>query len=159
MAYDETRDPFDGIVALLRSEIGGNVVEMGVISVIDQDRQMTPQVWARDVVDGHAMSPQTKRELGSAFDSHRIVRPAAYSLRNGMSDVYTMSWVLEGSTEAVNWTELDRRENTNELKGTFERQRKAPACRYIGVRMIGTNALNSHFFLCSGFEVSGVLTE
>jgi hypothetical protein len=69
------------------------------------------------------------------------------------------SWVLEGSTDGENWTELDRQEDSRALYsanaiGTWQIE-ATEFFRRIRVRSIGVNQQGTFNFFISGLELFG----
>ena len=99
------------------------------------------------------------------FGSKIKIKPSSYTLRTGhfMPCVveHLKSWVLEGSLDAKNWSELDRQKNTQDLNGDFKYKtyhcKPVNAFRYIRLRQTSKNHHNSHFLFLNNIELFGTL--
>jgi hypothetical protein len=78
-------------------------------------------------------------------------------------DHHLKSWCLEVSTDDKSWTELHRCDCNNDLNGlnqigTYSVDREL-TCRFVRLRQTGKNHGNGDYFLLSGFEIFGILSE
>jgi hypothetical protein len=74
-----------------------------------------------------------------------------------------MNWVAEGSTDGIDWVELDRRENyclfeNSNIIRTFSVS-SSPEIRMIRIRNIGKSRAGNDILEFSGLEIFGTLIE
>jgi hypothetical protein len=114
--------PLEGIIANLSSRFGGNVSDLGIVSVTSQS------TYSSDFLPKNAVDLTADSKFGSQSWSNqwlcydfkdRRVEVRHYSIRSqfncraGYS--YLKSWVIEGSEDCENWTGLDSQNNNWEL--------------------------------------------
>jgi hypothetical protein len=93
------------------------------------------------------------------------VRVLSYTLRTHVYDAgacHLKSWVLEGSLDSKDWTNLDTQNNNGDLNGKsrlahFKISESSPECRYIRVRSTGLNHQGIHYLVVGCFELFGDL--
>lgn len=97
-----------------------------------------------------------------------LVIPSAYTLRTGSFGTtggHLKSWVLEGSIDNSNWTEIDQQNNCSYLKGsllfhTFQIDNKNnDKFKYLRVRSTGKNWSGNVSLLFEAIEIFGKLIE
>jgi hypothetical protein len=96
----------------------------------------------------------------------KAVRPLSYEIRSAdlpPGSVHPRSWVIEGSAEGRNWVEIDRRDDTDELNGSYRIERFTVNCadafHVIRFRQVNVNHFGNHTFAFAGFEVFGLTTD
>ena len=164
--YSFNGDPFDGIFANL-SKLHGNLTENGIVQLSSSGNISMPP---NDIIDhnfnGYWYSTnQNNSWIMFDFGSKIKIKPSSYTLRTGhfMPCVveHLKSWVLEGSLDAKNWSELDRQKNTQDLNGDFKYKtyhcKPVNAFRYIRLRQTSKNHHNSHFLFLNNIELFGTL--
>jgi hypothetical protein len=94
-----------------------------------------------------------------------IVTPTMYSLQTRPfgGGCHIQSWSLEGSTDGLNWVELDRQAEIADLNGlgrikSFQVNSPVP-CRFIRLRQTGPNTTGNHHLCLSRLELFGELCE
>ena len=111
----ELRPELNGVIAHLTREYGGNVNNTGVAAVImssfDQDSNVVADL-------GTHQSARLRGENSWICYNfkERCVIPTSYSVMSGAYD-HLKSWVVEVSNDGRSWTEIDRRDNDNDLNG------------------------------------------
>jgi hypothetical protein len=105
----------DGIIANLTKKYGGNVHEKGAVSITSKSVADSDRV-ARNVAD-FLSTPHFGSRTGVGqwicWDFRdRRVRLTHYTMRCWL----LKSWVLEGSIDGENWTEVDRQTNNQDFK-------------------------------------------
>jgi hypothetical protein len=154
-------DLFDVILNFLSQRFGGHVHDIGVVifSQSSYDFGHEAKYLASPGTDKVFISKSGKAQWFCLDFRDRKVRPTHYSLRSHSGDAYLKSWIIEGSEDEKEWTELDRQMNTTSLKGKYREMAFEIAnpvmFRYIRLASAGDNH-NSNSLLCaSGFELFG----
>jgi hypothetical protein len=107
----------DGIIAHLTKEHGGNVDEKGIVSVTAKSLFADPQYSLKAVTNLRSESPVfwSTDAPGQwvCWDFHNLsICPTHYTIRSHL----VTSWVIEGSLDGENWTEIDRQRNIEDFK-------------------------------------------
>jgi hypothetical protein len=161
--------PLDGIIAFITKKCNGNVHEKGVVEVIGKAYNAIPNNAAKKVADLTSNSnfySVDEPDQSVCYDFRKLrIKPTHYTIRSacdGYVDYSNLkSWVIEVSDDGREWTEIDRRENNNELNAknvikTFQVQ-KSVECRFFRLRQIDKNHRGYHHIVISSFEVFGTL--
>ena len=158
-------DSFDGIVAYLTRQCGGNIAERGIVEVMANSR--LPGLRPCPVLDFNSVGDfQASRGILSppciVFDfRNRLVVPTAYTLRTSSSPqaVHLQSWVFEGSNDGQKWTELDTHDKDDVLVrsrvSTFRIACQSPAFRLFQIRETD----RKDTFSLNAFEIFGTLAK
>jgi hypothetical protein len=165
-----TGSPLKGIIHHLTMEFGGNVHDRGVVAITaDRPARNSADCAAKNIADLEADSGFYCAQAENVwvcydFKAMKVVL-TDYSIRSYYAGVcYNLqSWVVEVSNNGGDWTEVDRRENRDDLYRTNVVRSftlaKPSTGRYIRLRQIGRNT-NRHFYtVISGFELFGSLTR
>jgi hypothetical protein len=100
------------------------------------------------------------------LDFHDMrVRVLSYTLQTHVYKAgccHLKSWVLEGSLDCKDWTNLDTQNNNTDLNGTsrlahFKISGSSPESRYIRVRSTGLNHQACYYLVVGCFELFGDL--
>ncbi|OHS95125.1 hypothetical protein TRFO_38643 [Tritrichomonas foetus] len=162
-------NPLKGIISFLNDQFGGNVANKQIIDVtadspINDDEQFSPtNVVDLDTDTRFYSKDYPNQSITFDFKDMRII-PTFYSIRTqgcGINCCHMKSWVVEQSDDGIEWTEVDRQENSNELNGSFKVgtfEIKDPMkSQFIRIRQTGMNWYNDNrMFLC-GVEFFGDL--
>jgi hypothetical protein len=103
-------DSMDGIIAYLTRKHRGNVDERGVVTITSKS-VASEASWKRvrnvaDLASHDRFISLAEPNQWVCWDFHELrVRPTLYKL----ADSPLKNWVLEGSLDAENWVEIDRR--------------------------------------------------
>jgi hypothetical protein len=98
------------------------------------------------------------------LDFHNLrIRPTCYAIRSATVAGYLKSWVIEGSLDGQEWTEIDRRRDNKDLIGehavaAFEVSQSVE-CRFIRLRQTGKNHYGTDYLSFCAFEVFGTVLE
>jgi hypothetical protein len=161
--------PLKGIIASLTQSGGRPVYDQGIIDITSSSVYSEPYVakCAADLENcdtGYASANKPNQWLRYDF-KERQLRLTAYTIRSwfpAWTTVALISWVIEGSTDGVKWTEVDRQVNSPALRGnrvvSFEVS-GSEVYRFIQVRQIGKNGHGSDCLVVSAFELFGVLSH
>jgi uncharacterized coiled-coil protein SlyX len=147
---------FDGIISYLTRKHG--IVLITSKSVDEGDVQNLGDLASRS---GFRSNDEAGQWVCWEFRDS-LIRPTHYTIRSA-EDNYPKSWVLEGSMNGEDWTELDRRKNDSHLKEdlavhTFEV--KSPfECRFIRLTQTGKNHSDSHRLAFCSLEIFGGLEQ
>jgi hypothetical protein len=161
--------PLRGIIFTLSQRCGGNVSDHNLVNVSASSNSSGYKV--QDVADLESDVKFATRDVPNSwicydFKDFRI-RPTGYSIRSqydtGSGNCHLRSWVIESSDDGILWTEIDKRQNNNDLNGQnltkcfhIERSQK---CRCIRLRQTGKSHSNNDLIFISSFEIFGVLYE
>jgi len=160
------RSPFQGIIAHLTSQFGGNVHEKGVVDIkSDRPYSSSPDHAPKNIADLEIHSNfdcADAENMWVCYDfKNRRVRLTYYLLRS-YDCRFLRSWVIEVSDDGSHWTEVDRRENNTDLNGKYRVAIfpvcKLSVCRYVRLRQIGKNHdKNDYDTRIEAFELFGAL--
>ena len=157
---------FDGIIAHLTRKCDDNVHDKGIVNVT-----------ASSAIGGNppknAVDPDQSRKFWSEnepnswicydFKERRVI-PTSYSIRSSFW-VSPKSWVIEVSNDGASWTEVDRRDNNNDLSDGRETanfkisQIPSEGVRFFRLRQTGENHQGHDVLELSSLEVFGTLFE
>ena len=160
---------FDGIIAFLTREYGGNIVDQEIVKITARDGSgMKYIVDFNDVESNYCSKNIPEPWFCIDFLKRRVV-PSNYTFRSyafgGKNYFHPKSWVVEISMDGKEWTVIDRRTDNQDLNGaskskTFPVSReKTDECQYIRVRSEGPNHSGKYHLVCAGFEVFGTLYD
>jgi hypothetical protein len=161
--------PLNGIIHHLTLECGGNVADRGIVSITaDRPCSDSSGLAARNVADLEANSYfycADAENMWVCYDFKNMkVVLTDYSIRSRYhyAALNLKSWVMEVSNTGADWTDVDRRENRDELCGanvvrSFSVSKPSTG-RYVRLRQIGPNSSGSFDTVVSGFELFGALT-
>ena len=163
----------NGVIAHLTREFGGNVHDKGIVdvtasSVID-DGYNDDDYHPKNAVDLGTLSESfwSENEENSwiCYDfKERRVTPTSYSVRSS-DGIFLKSWVIEVSNDRDSWTEIDHREDNNDLKGQYALCNfKIPhvpgdSFRFFRLRQTGNNHTGNNSLSLSSLEIFGTLFE
>ena len=165
--FQYSGDGFDGIFANLMKRCG-NLFDHGIISVSSSGNiSMPPNQLVDNTFNGYWYSTNIPNSWVMIDFGRFRLKPSAYTLRTGHFDPSSVehlkSWVLEGSYDAQNWSELDRQKNSQDLNGDFKSKtwpcKEYVAFRYIRLRQISKNHHNSNFLFLNNIELFGTLSQ
>jgi hypothetical protein len=155
----------DGIISYLTTKYGGNVHEKGVVSitsksVVNDDAGQGPMNTADLTAHSHFFSAfQPGQWICWDFGDLRI-SPTHYTIKG----VDLKTWVLEGSLDGANWTEIDRQTDNwdfygiNARTGSFSVSRSLK-CRFIRLTQIAKNGSARDDLFLYAVEFFGQLSE
>ena len=101
------------------------------------------------------------------FINFRVI-PTSYSVRSissGPGSAHPKSWVIEVSNDRYTWTEIDRRENSQELNGKYKTRNFAispvlsECFRFIRLRQTGPNHKGTNELTIVSLELFGTLSK
>jgi hypothetical protein len=156
-----------GICARVGERSGGNPAELGVMTIRGNSYDAARDRLLSGLVDytwSKCWTSKNEPESWVEFDfSPMTVLVARYSIKTyplAMGFSHLQSWVLLCSGDGGHsWSELDRRENTNDLNGKskigfFALSRPVPA-RAIRIKQIGVNHAKDHYLILTNVEFYG----
>jgi hypothetical protein len=157
--------PFDGIISFLTRQHGGNIDDLGIVSVTSSN--VNGGCRAKHVVDLNTSSIfQTNGESNGwiCMDlKEKQVSVHHYSLhsRNDHDSHHPMNWTLEGSVDGTEWLEIDRQNNCGDLVGLNRSQTFSGSgnvfFRLIRLRQTGKDSSGRDYLTVSAIELFGVL--
>jgi hypothetical protein len=157
--------PFDGIIAYLTREYGGNVCDVGTVLVTASSVRQGNSL--RNVVDFDSVSRVATEDVQNSWIQYdfrdRQVGVNHYSLRSRSDNDchHLMNWVIEGSIDGHRWTVLDRHTDCSDLVGmgliASYPVSGSTFFRMIRLRQFGKTDSDSNILMLSAFELFGVL--
>jgi hypothetical protein len=109
----------EGIISYLTEKHGGNVHEKGVVTITSKSVDEEPEADPKLAADLNSMSRFSSKGYPGqwiCWDFHEMcVQPTHYTLYA----CSLKSWVVEGSNDGTNWTEIDRRTNNQVFRATY----------------------------------------
>ena len=168
--YNES-EKLDGVIAQLTRECGGNVHNKGIVNVT------ASSVANESNHPKNATEFETKQDFYSQnepnswicydFKERRVI-PTSYSARSsygGPGGDNLKSWVIEVSNDRALWTEIDCRNNNNDLNGYYVTARfkiswiPRESFRFFRLRQTGKNHRGNDRLELSSLEIFGTLFE
>jgi hypothetical protein len=155
---------FDGIIAHLTCKYGGNVHDIGIItiaakSVLGHDPRNAVRNVADITSDSQFLSG-SEPDQWICWDFHESrVRPTHYTIRSGG----LRSWVVESSLDGEAWIEIDRQENNVDFKSNVQTVSFAvlssAESRFIRLTQLSTNHSGDNQLSIGAFELFGTFLE
>jgi hypothetical protein len=162
--YNES-EPLNGVIAALTHKNNGNPHTKGLLIVTASSTQAN-QPW--QVLDpgwnSHWVSDDEPEQwirfdfkMGRMLVTHYTLKSYNYVAGGN----HLRSWVLQGSTNDIDWLELDRRQSMNDLNDRYRvktYQCKNPGCyRYLKLTQTGKSHCDSDMLALTGIEFFGTL--
>jgi hypothetical protein len=168
----------DGIISHLTKACGGNVHDHGVVEVTSSpQRSDDADCAAKNIADLENQSvcssarckrmdniPHTRNNWLCYDFKERRIMPTHYAIRShelSSGSNHLKSWAVDASEDGVDWQEIDRRDNNNDLNGksivctfTIAASRQ---CRFIRLVNIGRNQHGDDSIAISAWEIFGGL--
>ena len=166
--YDESKK-LDGVIAHLARECRGNVHDKGIVNVTASS-VCAISSQPKNAVDLRTDSRFWSRNEANAwicydFRERRVI-PTSYSVRSwhdGPGSCHLKSWVIEVSNDGHSWTEIDRRDDNNDLNSSwvtvnFKISRvPSESFRFFRLRQAGKNHQGDYCLDLSALEIFGTL--
>ena len=168
--YDDS-NPLEGIIAYLTRECGGNVHEKGIVNVTASS-VFGPydQKNAVDLDTDVFYESKNEKDTWICYDfKEQRVIPTSYTVRtNGVAfgGSHLKSWVIEVSNDKHSWTEIDRRDNNNDLNGSHATRNfkishvRRKRFRFFRLRQTGENHYHpgpNYYVTITALEIFGTL--
>jgi hypothetical protein len=161
-----TNDPFDGIAAYLRKESGQNPVSIGAIDI----DCLSGNPYAEKLFDPNWKCYWSTKDAPGQWIMFRFPKYMVYLTDYTLKSPYSKSgwnhlksWIVEGSNDGENWSEIDRHEENNDLNGKGKvmtwRVQNPMRARMIRLRQIGKNHKGTDDIQLAGIEFFGQLLE
>jgi hypothetical protein len=161
-------EPLDGIIAHLTRLSNGNVHKLGIVTVTASSNGSE----GGKIVDLEGNSylgtaDQPNSWIQYTFKTVRV-RPTHYSIRSyfngGVGFSNPKNWIIEGSTDGIEWVEIDHRENSTELNArnvtaSFKIAGELEGWTMLRMRMIGRDHAGHNILRVSGIEYFGYITR
>jgi hypothetical protein len=98
------------------------------------------------------------------YDFHtRMIIPSYYAVCSGGGQSHPKSWIVETSEDGEHWSEIDRKQNNDELNRPRSTKvfavSKAQHARYIRLANIGPNHCGDDQLVIAAWEIFGDLLE
>jgi hypothetical protein len=144
----------DGIISYLTKKHGGNVHELGLITITSQSVSSGNLANIADLASDSSFRSEDGQGQWICWDFHEMrVRPSHYTaMATGLG-----SWVVEISVDGENWIEIDRRIGEY-FEDSFAVAETAK-CRFIRLIQTGKNYFDRECVLLSAVEFFGTLSE
>jgi hypothetical protein len=163
-------DPLSGIVAFLTRKHGGNVHDLGIVTVTvsSHPSNTTDQTIRKRILDltttDHAWTRWDAPNQWFCCDFKTSwIRPTDYAIRAEPNPSNLQHWVIEGSVNGIEWIELDQRRDNTDLKTALTTKvfsiTNSHPVRQIRIRQTGPNHNSNHCLALTAFEVFGDLDE
>ena len=172
--YDESKK-LDGVITHLTRECGGNVHDDRIVNVtassVYESIDDYHQKHAVDLVTDEWSCSNNEKNSWTCYDfKDRRVIPRSYSVRSYMYSTrwaHPKSWVIEVSNDGTDgsWTEIDRRENNNDLNGSYVTVNfkiasvPAEGYHFFRLRQTGENHRGNDCLVVNSLEIFGMLFE
>jgi hypothetical protein len=164
------RAPFEGVIAFLTKQCGGNFLDRGVIGVKSSSSSANSSVkYIVELENGNAYYSEDCPDQWICYDllNMRLLL-SGYSIRTnfyGVNSDHPRSWVIEvtDNVEALDWIQVDHRTNNSDLNtGTADKSYailtpQPKPFRYIRLRLTGPTHANSNRMYLQAFELFGDL--
>jgi hypothetical protein len=160
--------PLQGIIAYLTWKHGANVHTSGIVTITSSS------IWGNsyesrvknvaDLTNDAAFYSLNGPGQWMCWDFGELrIRPTHYSLRGDVGLYSPKSWIVHSSIDGLNWMEISRQADTNDLDG-FYRLATYPVsgsdtCRFVRLTQTGKNQRGSDFLALTAFEIFGELIE
>jgi hypothetical protein len=153
----------DGIIAYLTRKHGGNVQDNGIVTITSKSVSTDdPKSALRNVADltfDTCFCSRNEPGQWVCWYFHDVrVRPTHYTIKS-----YSLkSWVIEGSLDCMNWTEIARKNNYDLEKLPFVASfavSKQVESRFIRLTQTGLNNRGTFILRIDAFECFGTLLE
>jgi hypothetical protein len=162
----DSESPTKGIIAHLTDQCGGNVHLKGVVQIsASSTHGINRADHLADLEFESVFASEDRPNQWFCYDfNSRPITPSYYAVRTYMYKRYNpRSWVIESSVDGSSWTEIDRHENSRELRAvttirTF-RLGDTSTCRMIRFRQTSPNHEDNHYLCLTSFEVFGRMEE
>jgi hypothetical protein len=159
----------EGIISYLTRKHDVNVHDKGIITITSKSVYSGGDSFDEDFYGLHNIADPTSEasfestnEPGQwvCWDFHEmLVHPTHYTIRSG----WLKSWVVESSLDGDAWTEIDRKTDNRDLKGSPWRASfavcRSAECRFIRLTQTGKNHKGHDNLGMYTFEVFGTLFE
>jgi hypothetical protein len=151
--------PFDGIIASLTRECGGNVHTQKVVSITASSNYSNQCYQVADYSWSSYWFSYSEANSWIQFDfKDRRISVTNYSIKSdGNGGSHLQQWSIEGSNDFLSWILLDER-NTHELNGNYVV--KSYECEsdqssffpFIRLTQTGTNSSNNNYLMRGNVE-------
>jgi hypothetical protein len=157
---------FEGLISCLTKAAGGNPHDKELISATGASHYGSSN--ARNVAEFGTETYFGSNNIENQWMCYDFkdlrVSVTHYLIRTPDRDqgwCHLRSWVIEGSQDGSNWTELDRRENDPRLNGPKStcncEIRNVIETRFVRIRSIGPTWRADHYLWLTAFELFGAL--
>jgi uncharacterized coiled-coil protein SlyX len=147
---------FEGIISYLTRKHGGNVHEMGIVTITAKSAEDdSPRCAVQNLVSNYEPGQWVCWDFGKMR-----VRPTHYTIKS----YYLKSWVVESSLNGKTWTTIDRKTDTEDFKtsrwktASFTVSNSAE-CRFIRLTQAGKSHYRDDQLVIRAFEVFGTFLE
>jgi hypothetical protein len=159
-------EPLNGIISYLTRKHGGNIHDKGIVTISAKSVFEDPDSVVRhlaDLTNGSIFNSDDEPGQWICWDFHEMrVRPVYYTLRSG-EGFPPRSWLLESSLDGLNWTEIDRQVDNDDLNDDFLTHSytvsNSDKCRFIRFTQTDQNHYHDDYLRLCAFEVFGTLLE
>jgi hypothetical protein len=153
----------EGIISYLTQEHSGNVHEKGIVTITSKSVGCDDPAYAltnvANLTSGCHFISRTDPGQWVCWDFREMrVRPTHYSIYKWR----LKSWVVEGSLDGKNWTEMDRKTDNQDFKDTWNTVSFALSpveCRFIRLTQTDKNHGGNDYLYLFAVEFFGTLSE
>jgi hypothetical protein len=159
--------PLLGILTFLSQQNGGGLHQKGIVKVSASSHfsNRVPENILNFSQDSYFYSEDAADQwIGYEFTSC-LVTPDRYTLQTRQygGGYHLQSWVIEGSRNGEDWTEMDRRPTVKEMdEQNFVKSfpiERPMQCAFLRLRQTGPNSNGRHQLTLSRFEIFGELRQ
>jgi hypothetical protein len=152
----------EGIISYLTNKHGGNVHEEEIVTITSNSADGTPDdlknITALNSGSRFLSKNQPRQEVRWDFGEMRVLL-AHYAIWSW----YLRSWVVEGSVDGDNWTEIDRQIDNQDFKDGMRTACFAVSvpleCRFVRLTQMDKNHLGTDYLRLRAVEFFGRLSE
>jgi hypothetical protein len=151
----------DGIISFLTRNDKGNLQRFAAISSksVWDDNPGYSACNVADLTSDWGFCSKNEPGQWICWDFHQMrVCPTHYTIRN----CCLKSWVVESSLDGLNWTEIDRKTDNNDMldieRASFAVSNSAE-CRFLRLTQTGANHDGNDLLCIEAFEFFGTLLE
>jgi hypothetical protein len=151
-----------GIICYLAQKHGGNVHDIGIVTITSKPVSDAPRYALRNLADLASRTEfNSKKEPGQwvCWDFHELrLHPTHYTITAS----YLKSWVVESSLDGEAWTKIDRKTDNEDFIYRPVRSfavSNSAECRFIRLTQTGKSHSGNDYLQNCAFEVFGTLLE
>ena len=168
----KSENNFDGIIKYLENKYGENIIQQGIISIEVSSNNYPGNTYLglpENLINYNwEYGFYSRNVLNSWFEvnfKNNKVKINGYSLKTAgyfQNENHLKSWVIEGSNDRSNWTEIDKKENNYDLyshnQKYFPISQLIDEFQFIRIRNIGKNHSDEDCLVLVNFEFYGEIS-
>ena len=164
----KSENNFDGIIKYLENKYGENIIQQGIISIEVSSNSYSGNStygFHENLINYNWVNGFFSKNVPNSWFEvnfkNNKVKINGYSLKTSRNSYsHLKSWVIEGSNDRSNWTEIDKKENNYDLNGPsyqkyFPISQITDEFQFIRIRTIGKDHYNEDYLVLTNFEFYG----